>query len=88
MLNLAVDNQDLPGAQKAFRHLSPLIDFLGDHLYVHGMKAAFSMIGMPMGDPRPPRLRLKPALAAQLRDILIGMGFTLDERAVRQAITS
>ena len=44
------------------------------------------MIGMPMGDPRPPRLRLKPALAAQLRDILVGMGFTLDERAVLGAV--
>jgi 4-hydroxy-tetrahydrodipicolinate synthase len=86
VFNLAVDEQDLPGAQKAFHQVSPLIDFLGDHLYVHGMKAAFRMIGMPMGDPRPPRLRLKPALAAQLRDILAGMGFTLDERAVRQAL--
>ena len=87
VFNLAVDKQDLPGAQRAFHHVSPLIDFLGDHLYVHGMKAAFRMIGMPMGDPRPPRLRLKPTLAARLRDILVGMGFTLDDRAVRQVLS-
>jgi dihydrodipicolinate synthase/N-acetylneuraminate lyase len=65
---------------RVVRGRSPLIDFLGEHLYVHGMKAAFRMIDMPMGDPRPPRLRLKPALAAQLRDILTGMGFTLAGR--------
>jgi len=86
VFTLAVDKQDLPGAQKAFHHVSPLIDFLGDHLYVHGMKAAFKMIAMPMGDPRPPRLPLKPALAAQLRDILVGMGLPLDEAAVRRAL--
>lgn len=86
VFTLVVETQDLAGAQKAFHHVSPLIDFLGDHLYVHGMKAAFRMIGMPMGDPRPPRLRLKSALAAHLRDILIKMGFTLDALAVRAAL--
>ena len=30
---------------------------------------------------------LKRGLAAQCRDILIGMGFTLDERGVRQALS-
>ena len=74
MFELAVDENDREGAWKVFKELVPLIDFLGDHLYVHGMKAAFKMLGRDMGDPRPPRLPLRPELARDLRRVMTEMG--------------
>ena len=52
----------------------PIIDFLGDHLYVHGMKAAFKMLGRDMGDPRPPRLPMRKELEADLRRVMTNAG--------------
>ena len=74
MFELAVDENDREGAWKVFKELVPIIDFLGDHLYVHGMKAAFRMLGRDMGDPRPPRLPLRPELAGELRRVMTDMG--------------
>ena len=74
MFELAVDENDREGAWKVFKELVPLIDFLGDHLYVHGMKAAFKMLGRDMGDPRPPRLPLRPELVRELRRVMTEMG--------------
>ena len=74
LFELAVDENDREGAWQVFKELVPLIDFLGDHLYVHGMKAAFRMLGRDMGDPRPPRLPLRPELMPELRRVMNDMG--------------
>ena len=49
MFELAVDQNDKDAAWHVFKELVPIIDFLGDHLYVHGMKAAFKMMGTRRG---------------------------------------
>ncbi len=74
MFELAVDENDREGAWKVFKELVPIIDFLGDHLYVHGMKAAFKLLGRDMGDPRPPRLPLRAELVPELRRVMTGLG--------------
>ncbi len=74
LFELAVDRNDKDAAWAVFKELVPVIDFLGDHLYVHGMKAAFKMLGRDMGDPRPPRLPLRPELAAPLRKVMTDLG--------------
>lgn len=74
LFELAVDRNDRDAAWKVFKELTPIIDFLGDHLYVHGMKAAFRMLGRDMGDPRPPRLPLRAELLPELRRILAEAG--------------
>ena len=74
LFELAVDRNDRDGAWEVFQELNPIIDFLGDHLYVHGMKAAFRMLGRDMGDPRPPRLPLRADLLPELRRILTEAG--------------
>ncbi len=74
LFELAVDRDDREGAWKVFQELVPLIDFLGDHLYAHGMKAAFRMLGRDMGDPRPPRLPLREELRPELRRIMTALG--------------
>ncbi len=74
LFELAVDRNDKDAAWAVFKELVPVIDFLGDHLYVHGMKAAFKMLGRDMGDPRPPRLPLRPELVAPLRKVMTDLG--------------
>ena len=70
MFELAVDHNARHAAWDVFKELVPIIDFLGDHLYVHGMKAAFKMMGRDMGNPRPPRLPLPKEKEAELRIVL------------------
>lgn len=85
------DRNDMVGAKKLFDEITPVIDFLGDHLYVHGMKAAFRMLGRDVGDPRPPRLPLRPELVPELRKVLETVGLFGPNRpaffrdAIRQA---
>ena len=74
MFELAVDQNDKDAAWEVFKELVPIIDFLGDHLYVHGMKAAFRMMGRDMGDPRPPRLPLPKSKESELRRVLKNAG--------------
>ncbi|MBO68648.1 MAG: 4-hydroxy-tetrahydrodipicolinate synthase [Acidiferrobacteraceae bacterium] len=74
MFELAVDRNDKDAAWSVFKELVPIIDFLGDHLYVHGMKAAFKMMGRDMGNPRPPRLPLPADKEPELRAILNDAG--------------
>jgi len=56
-----------------YRRLAPLLPWVGGPRYVSGTKAAFQIMGMDMGPPRPPRLPLPqadwPALAAVLRGL-------------------
>ena len=70
MFELAVNQNDKDAAWDVFKELVPIIDFLGDHLYVHGMKAAFKMMGRDMGNPRPPRLPLPKSKESELRVVL------------------
>ena len=62
---------DRAAALPLFRRLAPLLPWVGGPRYVSGTKAAFRLMGMDMGPPRPPRLPLPeadwPALAAVLR---------------------
>ena len=59
-----------------YRKLAPLLPWVGGPRYVSGTKAAFRLMGMEMGPPRPPRLPLPardlPALARVLQDIGLG----------------
>lgn len=56
-----------------YRRLAPLLPWVGGPRYVSGTKAAFRLMGMDMGPPRPPRLPLPerdvPALARVLQAI-------------------
>lgn len=74
LFELAVDKNDKDAAWKCFKEIVPIIDFLGDHLYVHGMKAAFKMLGRDMGDPRPPRLPMRKELEPALRRCMTDLG--------------
>jgi 4-hydroxy-tetrahydrodipicolinate synthase len=67
------DRKDRDEALAIYHRLTPLLGWVGGPRYVAGTKAAFEMMGMPMGAPRPPRLPLPrehwPALRQVLADL-------------------
>jgi len=74
LFRAARDRRDLDAAAAIHRKLVPLLPWVGGPRYVSGTKAAFEMMGMPMGPPRPPRLPLPDADRPALREVLAGMG--------------
>jgi hypothetical protein len=68
MFHAAAFEKDMDKALALYRRLAPLLPWVGGPRYVSGTKAGFRLMGMDMGDPRPPRLPLPaadmPALGA------------------------
>ncbi|NQW08554.1 MAG: dihydrodipicolinate synthase family protein [Alphaproteobacteria bacterium] len=58
LFTLTADKQDYDAARKLYRDILPVIRMVAGHRYVTASKAALTMMGMPMGNPRSPRLPL------------------------------
>jgi 4-hydroxy-tetrahydrodipicolinate synthase len=58
LFNITVDRRDPEGGRRIYHKILPLLEALSGDLYVSATKAALGMIGMPVGNPRPPRLPL------------------------------
>jgi 4-hydroxy-tetrahydrodipicolinate synthase len=65
---------DRDRALPLYRRLAPLLPWVGGPRYVSGTKAAFDILGMSMGPPRPPRLPLPQGDWTALRGVLDAMG--------------
>ena len=74
MFHAAAFDKDMDRALALYRRLAPLLPWVGGPRYVAGTKAGFRLIGMPMGDPRPPRLPLPGADMPALAAVLQGLG--------------
>jgi 4-hydroxy-tetrahydrodipicolinate synthase len=74
MFHAAAFDADRDRALALYRRLAPLLPWVGGPRYVSGTKAAFRLMGMPMGEPRPPRLPLPEADLPHLASVLDGMG--------------
>ena len=61
---------DRATALPLYRRLAPLLPWVGGPRYVSGTKAAFRLLGMDMGPPRPPRLPLPDADWPALETVL------------------
>lgn len=59
----------------AFRHF-PMIDFVASQSYVAGTKALLAAMGLPVGNPRPPRLPLGAEGHAAARRIVAELGLS------------
>ncbi len=77
----AAFDADRTRALARYKRLAPLLPFVGGPRYVSGTKAAFRMLGMEMGEPRPPRLPLPAEDTAELAAVLCGMGLLTDRAA-------
>ena len=58
LFTLAADRADRDAAYSLYRHILPIVRWVGGHRYVSATKAGLDMMGLPVGDPRPPRLPL------------------------------
>lgn len=78
--NLALTSETMEEGRELYYRLMPLLDAISGDLYVSATKAAMRLIGMPVGDPRPPRLPLPEANVAVLRQVLSNLD-VLEEKA-------
>jgi len=86
LFNVTVDRRDPEGGRQIYHRVLPLLEALSGDLYVSATKAALGIIGMPVGDPRPPRLPLpqvnRTALEGVLRDLGLVRADTSSSRSV------
>ena len=70
---LIVDKQDMETALALYRRILPIIRWVGENRYVSATKAALNAMGLPVGDPREPRLPLpdeeRTALEKDMHDL-------------------
>jgi 4-hydroxy-tetrahydrodipicolinate synthase len=66
--------RDYDEARRLFEDINPSIEALGAHWYVSGTKAAFRLMGVDMGGPRPPRLPLPDVALPAFRMALERLG--------------
>jgi 4-hydroxy-tetrahydrodipicolinate synthase len=74
MFHAAAFERDMDKALGLYRRLVPLLPWVGGPRYVAGTKAGFRLMGMGMGNPRPPRLPLPAADMPKLAAVLQHMG--------------
>lgn len=74
LFTLVADRQDMPRALALYHRMLPIVQWVGGHRYVSATKAAFEMMGMPMGAPRAPRLPLPAGERAALEQTLEAYG--------------
>lgn len=74
LFELVADHTDKEQALALYKKILPIVRWVGGHRYVSATKAAFAMMGMPVGDPRAPRLPLPAAEAETLRADLEALG--------------
>jgi 4-hydroxy-tetrahydrodipicolinate synthase len=74
MFEAAAFERDAAKALPLYRELAPLLPWVGGPRYVAGTKAGFRLMGMSMGDPRPPRLPLPAAEVPKLAAVMQAMG--------------
>ena len=78
--NLAVRSETMDEGRELYHRLTPLLDAISGDLYVSATKAAMRLIGMSVGDPRPPRRPLPEADVDALRQVLSNLD-VLEEQA-------
>lgn len=85
LFTTTVDEKDAEGGRDIYHRVLPLLEALSGDLYVSATKAALKLIGMPVGDPRSPRLPLPASrmagLAASLEKAGIARVAASDEAA-------
>lgn len=70
LFTLTADDQNYKAAWALYKEILPVIRMVAGHKYVSASKAALTMMGMPMGNPRSPRLPLPPAEMDEVQRIL------------------
>jgi len=83
LFELAVIRGDRDAALDLYKKILPIVRWVGGSRYVAASKAGLRLMGLPVGEPRAPRLPLPPADSDALRAELEALGLldTLDTNA-------
>lgn len=74
LFELVADHSDREQALALYRRMLPIVKAVGGHRYVAASKEGLSLMGLPVGQPRAPRLPLPADEATQLRLALDQLG--------------
>ena len=74
LFELVADRQDMPAALALYKKMLPIVRWVGGHRYVAASKDGLTMMGLPVGPPRAPRLPLPEADVRDLRAELDRLG--------------
>jgi 4-hydroxy-tetrahydrodipicolinate synthase len=74
LFELAVIRSDRDAALALYKKMLPIVRWVGGHRYVAASKAALKLMGLPVGEPRAPRLPLPRAEVDALRADLEAYG--------------
>lgn len=74
LFELVADESDRDQALALYRQMLPVVKWVGGHRYVAATKDGLAMMGLPVGQPRAPRLPLPQADSVLLRADLDRLG--------------
>lgn len=74
LFELVADERDMDSALALYKKILPIVRWVGGHRYVAASKDGLAMMGLPVGQPRAPRLPLPPQDQAELRAELDRLG--------------
>jgi 4-hydroxy-tetrahydrodipicolinate synthase len=74
LFTLVADRGDRAQAHALYRRILPVVRWVGGQRYVSATKAGLALMGRPVGEPRPPRLKLPAAERDRLARDLAALG--------------
>lgn len=74
LFELVADERDMESALALYKKILPIVRWVGGHRYVAASKDGLAMMGLPVGQPRAPRLPLPPQDQVELRAELDRLG--------------
>jgi 4-hydroxy-tetrahydrodipicolinate synthase len=79
MYRYCVEQRDLAAASQLYDTIKPVIDLVGQNRYVSATKQALTLMGLPVGPPRPPRLPANADLRAWTMRVVRELGLRFEQ---------
>ena len=81
LYQLTIIEKNYDAGRELFHRLLPLLDAISGDLYVSATKSALKLVGMPVGPPRLPRLRVPHEHESLLKEVLRNLGLITSKAA-------
>ena len=81
LYKLVIGESDVASGRELYHRLLPLLDVISGDLYVSATKAALELVGMPVGIPRMPRLRVPESHQIKIEEVLRELGVLVPKAA-------
>ena len=81
LYKIVIGESDVASGRELYHRLLPLLDVISGDLYVSATKAALELVGMPVGIPRMPRLRVPESHRMKIEEVLRELGVLVSKAA-------